>query len=191
MSRKSKMILCLLPVAVILFCWIQFRVLPGRAAEQAEYERSQKDAWTHDISVVEEFKSPYMGNASNTAGVFGVLPFHDLLAGFEMDSEDCALTVTYSGMVEKLGEETVRRNLVYNTAAAMAVIENLAEVSYCFGDGTFSFRREELEEALGRELSGLADDPGLWNEEVRGRLLGEEAVKKSTVRLNDLKLILC
>ena len=91
MSKKSKMILCLLAAAAILFCWIRFQVIPGRAAKQAEYERNQKDALTHDISVVEEFKNPYMGNAVNTTGVFGVLPFSELLAGFEMDSENCEI----------------------------------------------------------------------------------------------------
>lgn len=170
MSKKSKMILCLLAVAVILSCWIQFQVIPEQAAKQAEFESRQEDALTHDISVVEKFKSPYMGDAANTTGVFGVLPFSGLLAGFEMDSENCALTVTYSGTVQKLGEEKVQRNLVYNTAAAMAAIDNLAEVSYLFSDGSFTFGREELEERLGSPLSGLLDDRAAWNEAVREKL---------------------
>ena len=170
MSKQSKVILCRLAAAAILFCWIRFQVIPGRAAKQAEYERNQKDALTHDISVVEEFKNPYMGNAVNTTGVFGVLPFSELLAGFEMDSENCALSVTYFGTVQKLGEEKVRRNLVYNSAAAMAAIDNLAEVNYLFPDGSFTFRREELEEMLESTLSGLLDDQAVWNEVVRENL---------------------
>lgn len=40
-----------------------------------------------------------------------MLPFHDLLAGFEMDSEDCALTVTYSSM------DHVKRHILLEKAA--------------------------------------------------------------------------
>ena len=58
MTKKNKLILFLLAVAVLLFCIIQFWVLPAQQAEQEAYILRQTDALTHDITAIEEFENP-------------------------------------------------------------------------------------------------------------------------------------
>ena len=69
MNKKSKIIICLLAIAAILFCIIQFGVIPANREKQAEYARNQTDALTHDISAIIDYKSPYIGDASNTGNM--------------------------------------------------------------------------------------------------------------------------
>lgn len=87
---------------------------------------NQTDALTHDISVVEDYKTSYIGNANNVSGLFEVLPLNNVSMKFEINSEDCTLTVNYLDTVWNIGEEKVQRNLVYNSVAAMAAIDNLS-----------------------------------------------------------------
>ena len=51
---------------------------------------------------------------------------------FEIDSEACTLTVNYLDTVWNIGEEKVQRDLIYNSVAAMAAIDNLSGITYNF-----------------------------------------------------------
>lgn len=70
MNKKNVLIICLLAVAAILFCTIQFGIIPYQQAQKAEYIKNQTDALTHDITSIEKFKNPYVGNASNIGNLF-------------------------------------------------------------------------------------------------------------------------
>lgn len=175
--NKNKIIICLLAAAVILFCVIQFGMIPANQARQAEYAKNQTDALTHDISAIEDFKNPYVGNASNTANLFYSLPLGNVSMEFQIDSETCALTVHYQDTVEKIGEEKVRRDLIYNSAAAMAAVDNLSAITYEFSGDSYSFDREQMETVLGAPLSELLDQEA-WSENVQSRLSSTEFVKQ-------------
>lgn len=177
MSKKNVIIISLLAVAVILFCAIQFGIIPYKQAREAEYIQNQTDALTHDITSIETFKSPYIGDASNTANLFGALPLNNISMEFEIDSEACALTVNYLDTVRNIGEEKVQRDLVYNSVAAMAAIDNLSEITYHFSGESESFSRKQMEEVFGSPLSALLEQER-WNKEVQGKLNSDDFVKQ-------------
>lgn len=169
MNKKSKVIIGLLTIAVVLFCAIQFWIIPVNRAKEAEYARNQTDALTHDISVVEDHRTPYIGNASNTCGLFEVLPLSNLSKKFEINSDNCTLTIDYLDTVWNIGEEKVQRDLIYNSAAAMAAIDNLSGITYNFSGDSYSFTRKQMEDVFGTPLSDLLKQEK-WSEEVQNKL---------------------
>lgn len=169
MNKKNKVIIGLLAIAIVLFCAIQFWIIPTNRAKEAEYARNQTDALTHDISVVEDYRTPYVGNASNTCGLFEVLPLSNISKKFEINSEDCILTVNYLDTVWNIGEEKVQHDLVYNSVAAMAAIDNLSGITYNFSGNSYSFTRKQIEDVFGTPLSNLLKQEN-WNEEVQSKL---------------------
>lgn len=173
MNKKNKVIIGLLAVAVVLFCAIQFWIIPANQAEQAEYTRNQTDALTHDISSIEDYRSPYMGNASNISRLFEHLPLGNISKKYEMDSDNFALTVSYLDAVWNIGEEKVQRDLIYNSVASMAAIDNLSEITYHFSGTSYSFERQDIENMFGTPLSDLLS-PENWEEEVQSQLVSTE-----------------
>ena len=173
MNKKNKIILGLLSVAIILFSTIQFWIIPTEEAKQADYARNQTDALTHDISAIEDYRFPYVGNASNIGGLFENLPLNNISKKYEIDSDNCTLTVNYLDTVWNIGEEKVHRDLIYNSAAAMAAIDNLTAITYNFAGDRYSFERKELEDMLGSPLSNLLV-PEKWKEEIQTQLSSKE-----------------
>lgn len=173
MTKKSKLIFCLLAVAVILFCMIQFWVIPTRQARQEEYALKQTDALTHDISAIEDFQNSYVGDVSNTTNLFYSLPLCNISMKFQIDSDSCALTVNYLDTVWNIGKEKVQRDLIYNSAAAMAAIDNLSEITYEFSGDAYSFDRAQMEDIFGSPLSNLLDEER-WIREVQDKLSSKE-----------------
>lgn len=173
MNKKNKVIIGLLAVAVILFCVIQFCIIPADQMKQADYTRNQTDALTHDISAIENYRSAYVGNASNIGGLFENLPLSNISKKYEINSNDCTLTVNYLDTVWNIGEEKVQRDLIYNSVAAMAAIDNLSEITYHFSGNSYSFKRAEIENIWGSPLSNLLL-PEKWRQEVQTHLLSTE-----------------
>ena len=64
MNKKSKFIIGLLAVAVVLFCVIQFWIIPTNQAKQEAYAQDQTDALTQDISAIEDYRTAYLGVAN-------------------------------------------------------------------------------------------------------------------------------
>ncbi|MGC4017887.1 MAG: DUF4825 domain-containing protein [Muricomes sp.] len=177
MNKKNKIIIGLLLIAVILFSAIQFWILPTERAKQVEYARNQTDALTNDISEVENYKSPYIGNSSNIINLFGTLPLNNLPMKFEINSDDCSLSVNYSDSIGIVGEEKVKQDLIYNSVAAMAAVDNLSQITYNFSDNSYSFDRQQIENILGSPLSGLLDKK-IWNKQVQSKLSAVEFVNQ-------------
>lgn len=173
MNTKDKAIIGLLTVAAILFCAIQFWFLPREEARQADYARNQTDALTHDISAIVKYHFPYVGNVSNVGNLFVHLPLGNVSQKYEIDSENCTLTVDYLDTVWNIGEEKVQRDLIYNSIAAMAAIDNLEGVTYHFSGDSYSFDRKELEERFGIPLPDLLS-PETWKDAVQSQLSSPE-----------------
>lgn len=177
MNKKNGMIIALLALAVTLFCVIELAVIPSVRQGQAQYTKDQTDALTHDITAISAYQSPYLGDASNTGGLFYSLPLNQFPMTFRIDPGQCSLTVCYDGAVRSIEEEKVRRDLAYNSAAAMASIDNLAAITYEYAGNTVTFRREQLEAVLGSPLSSLLE-PGLWKERVQQPIRSDSFVEK-------------
>lgn len=124
-----------------------------------------------------DYKSPYIGDASNVGNLFWALPLNNVDMKFEINSETCALTVNYLDTVWNIGEETVQRDVIYNSAAAMAAIDNLSGITYNFSGDSYSFNRKQVEEVFG---SPLADrlDKDIWGEKVQGKLNSIDFIKQ-------------
>ena len=175
MRKKNILIVCLFAAAALLFCGLRFLAIPQLNAREAEAVQNQTDALTHDVTTIEAFKNPYVGNASNTGNLFAALPLNDIPMKFEIDSTACTLTVHYWDTVANIGEEKVRRALVYNSVAAMAAIDNLAGITYDFSGESDSFDRRRLEAVFGSPLSALLA-PDRWSKEVQDPLKSADFV---------------
>ena len=177
MSKRNKIIIGLVAVAAVLFCVIQFWIIPTANNKQMEYAKNQSDALTHDIAAIEDFKSPYIGDATNISNLFQALPLNNISMKYQINSEDCSLTVNYLDTVWNIGEEKIHRDLIYNSVAAMAAIDNLSAITYEFSGDNFSFTRESMEEVFGSPLSDLLEKDG-WNEKVQSELASKDFVEQ-------------
>ncbi|MFR6424749.1 MAG: DUF4825 domain-containing protein [Oscillospiraceae bacterium] len=122
--------------------------LPAQERQQAQQRAAQSDARTHDFAAVRVYASPYVGNSSNTVNLFYHLPLGDVPARFEIE-DDASLCVRYQAALAELDAAKVRRDLVYDSAAAFALIDNLSAVRYAFSDGSYTFTRAQMEAVLG------------------------------------------
>ncbi|MGN1479282.1 MAG: DUF4825 domain-containing protein [Acutalibacteraceae bacterium] len=166
---RNKVIIALVSAAAILTCLTLFVIIPSNQKKQEEYEAAQQDALTHDITAVEIYKSPYIGDTSNSTQIFYKLPLGNIQKKFQIDSDNCTITVYYLDTVWDIGEEKVHCDLVYNAVAAMASIDNMTAVTYEFNDKSFSFTREQIEAVFGNDLSSLLQKE-VWQEKVQNKL---------------------
>lgn len=169
MNKKSKIIISLLAIAVALFCIIQFWIIPTNQAKKETYAQNQTDSLTHDISAIEDYRTAYLGDANNVRELFGVLPLNNIPKQFEINSDDCTLTVNYLDTVWNIGEDKVQRDLIYNAVAAMAAIDNLSGITYNFSGDSYSFARTQMENVFGSPLSNLLEQEK-WCNNVQDKL---------------------
>lgn len=177
MKKKNRVIITLISIAAVLFCTICFFIIPAMEKRQSAYESDQQDALTHDIAAIENYKTPYLGNAVNVSGLFEQLPLSNVEKKYEIDSENCTLTVIYLDTVWNIGEQKVRQDLVYNAVAAMAAIDNLSMVTYEFPEYSFSCTREQMQEIFGNNLSSLLDKE-IWKEKVQDKIADQDFLKQ-------------
>lgn len=173
MTKKNKLIIWLLIVVVILFCVIQFWAIPAIQDRQEKYALNQTDSLTHDISAIEVFEHSYIGDASNTANLFYSLPLCNISMKFQIDSDACTLTVNYLDTVWNIGKEKVQRDLIYNSVATMAAIDNLSDITYEFSGDLYFFDRKQIEDIFGSPLSNLLEEEK-WISDVQNKLSSSE-----------------
>ena len=168
MKRKQIWIVSLLTLGLALTAAVVFWLLPAQERQQAQQRAAQTDARTHDFAAVRAYASPYVGNISNTVNLFYHLPLGDVPARFEI-GDDASLCVRYQAALAELDADKVRRDLVYDSAAAFALIDNLSAVCYEFSDGSYAFTRTQMEAVLGAPLSELRGGTAM-HDRVQARL---------------------
>lgn len=126
---------------------------------------------------IEDYKNLYIGNASNVGNLFWNLPLNNVDMKFEIDSEACTLTVNYLDTVWNIGEEKVQRDLIYNSVAAMAAIDNLSGITYNFSGDSYSFERTQIEDVFGTPLSNLLEQEK-WRNDVQDKLKDTDFVEQ-------------
>lgn len=168
MKRKNIWIVSLLALGFALAAAAVFWLLPAQERQQAQQRAAQTDARTHDFAAVRAYASPYVGNNSNTVNLFSHLPLGDVPARFEI-GDDASLCVRYQAAAAEIGADKVRRDLVYDSAVAFALIDNLSAVTYAFSDGSYAFTRAQMEALLGAPLSALRDGTAM-HDRVQARL---------------------
>ncbi len=177
MDKKNKLIIILLIIGVLAFCAVQFIIIPHNKAMQEEYNARQNDSLTHDIENILSYKSAYIGDASNNANLFNRLPLNSVHRKFKIDPDDCFLTIYYLDTLWNIGEAKVHRDLVYNSVSAMALIDNLEQITYEFSGDVFIFTREEIENLFDHDLSSLLNQE-TWNEKVQSKLHDSDFVSR-------------
>ncbi|MFS0574803.1 DUF4825 domain-containing protein [Sporosarcina sp. 179-K 3D1 HS] len=154
MDKRRLLIGLLILIAIPLYVWIQYYEIPSKA-KVGESNR-QQDPLTHDFAQVLSLKSQYMGDASNTSGLFQSLPLSEMKGPIEMDSEALSVTVHYEAAAEELGDKA-EQAVLYNTTAAFVLIQNVEQVNMQFTDRSFTVTRENVKEWYGQDLSRLLE----------------------------------
>ena len=126
---------------------------------------------------IEDYKTAYLGDANNVRDLFGNLPLNNIPRQFEINSDDCTLTVNYLDTVWNIGEDKVQRDLIYNTVAAMAAIDNLSGITYNFSGDSYSFERTQIEDIFGAPLSNLLEQEK-WSNDVQDKLKDTDFVEQ-------------
>ena len=170
MNKRAILVICLLLAAALLFCGIRFWLIPAGNVKEDEYEKRQNDALTHDITTISEMKEIYLGDATAVTQLFCALPLRENRITYAIYGEKGSLTVAYEAAVQTLGEDdAIRRDLVYDSVAAMACIDSLRRIEYRLDGAVYVFTREKVEAAFGAPLSNLLEEER-WKPQVQDRL---------------------
>lgn len=106
--------------------------------------------FNQDISAIEnllQYQSKYIGNNSNTGHLIGALPLSEYGYVFEIDSENCGLTIDYHFTDWYDNDDLyIERALIYNSVSAFALIDNLENITFNFSGSSYSITREIIEE---------------------------------------------
>ncbi len=175
--NRRKIIIAVMTFAAVVICVIRIGIVPANQSKQAKYGQTQTDSLTHDIAVIRDLHVTYVGDISNVIQLFNMLPLNNIPMMFQIDPDNCALTVNYLDTVWNVGEEKVERDLIYNSVAAMAVIDNLTAISYEFSGAAYSFERKEMENVFSSPLCNMLKEDD-WNEMVQAKLYSSDFVEQ-------------
>lgn len=153
--------------------------LPAQEKADEAWRLAQEDARTHDVTTIYPYESPYMGDAVNLGALLGVLPLPDLPGSMELKTDEFLLRVVLDGTYAQAGgEEEVARNLLYDSVALCAAVENLQQVVFVFDDREVNYDRETLEQWFGTDLDALLEEE-TWKTKVQDRL--DEVINQQEV----------
>lgn len=117
--------------------------------KQYDIDTVPTSPFNQDISSMEnliQYQSKYVGDNSNTGHLIGALPLSEYGFVFEIDSENCGVTVDYH-FTDWYNNENLytQKALVYNSVSAFVLIENLQYITFNFSGSSYSVTREAIE----------------------------------------------
>lgn len=117
--------------------------------KQYDIDTVPTSPFNQDMSAIEhlmQYQSKYVGDNSNTGHLIGALPLSEYGYVFEIDSENCGVTIDYH-FTDWYDNENLytERALVYNSVSAFALIENLEFITFNFSGSSYSVTREAIE----------------------------------------------
>ncbi|GAA0123260.1 MAG: DUF4825 domain-containing protein [Clostridium argentinense] len=174
MKTRNVIIICLSIIGIIIFGLFQFVIIPKNNQKTENYILSQQNPITHDLNTILEYKSKYMGSASNIGNLFYNLPLNDLIKSFELSPDNLTLQVNCKNK-DEVNEEMLNKALIYNSTAVFALVDNLEKINYNFSDFVYSFSRADVEKWYGEDLSSLIDKDK-WKEKVQDKIKNKEYV---------------
>lgn len=177
MKTRSKIIICLAIMGIVLFGLVQGVVIPRNNQKKTEYVAQQQNPMTHDINSILKYKTKYMGVANNIIYLFSTLPLIDGDTSFELFSDRLTAQMNYKNTIENINANKLKKILIYNSTAAFALIDNLKIINYNFADGEYIVLRSDIEKWYGTELSGLLNREE-WKSKVQNKLEDIEYVDK-------------
>jgi len=185
MDTKNKIIISLLIFGALLFCTLQFIIIPANKAKEEQYAYEQLEATTQDVNYILPFKNEYMGNNSNTVNLFKKLPLATAEMKFQLFSESLTVQIDYNDSLLNAAAESlqrkkadrvnddlcyteVKKSLIYNSTAAFALINNLEHIIYHFTDVSYMVNRADVE-ALYHDFDDILNEM-TWKHVVQNTL---------------------
>lgn len=171
---KHKAIFGLLAVGLLLFAWMQMVYLPGQKELEDEANVKQLNPETHNFEKVLQYENQYMGNASNDANLIGSLPpLSDVSWTYELKPEEFKLIVNYNEPLKEVGEERVKKTILYNAPAVFSLIKNLEIVEFAFPDQSYTVTRGRVNEWFGENVATFNDEK-IFAEKVQQPIVKKE-----------------
>ena len=94
-----------------------------------------------------KYQSKYIGDNSNTEGLIENLPLSEYGYVFEINSQDCRLTIDYH-FTDWYGNDNlyVEKSMIYNAASIFALIENVQYINFNFSGSAYCITRNIFEQ---------------------------------------------
>ena len=94
-----------------------------------------------------KYKSQYIGDNSNTSHLLSALPLSEYGYAFEIDSENCGLTINYNCTDWYNNENLyIHKALIYNSVSLFKLINNLETITFNFSGSSYTITRKAIEE---------------------------------------------
>lgn len=99
------------------------------------------------IDNILKYQSKYIGDNSNTGGLIESLPLSEYGYVFEIDSQDCGLTIDYH-FTDWYGNDNlyVEKSMIYNAASIFALVENVRYINFNFSGSAYRITRNTFEQ---------------------------------------------
>lgn len=182
MKKRNILIMTLLILGLVVLTLVEGYIKPEMRRKEERYLAEQADPLTHDFSRLPEFKSRYMGDASNLANLNAHLPLSELPRTIQLYPEILTAEINYQGPAAAIEADLFARALLYNTTANFALIDNLEALHLNFEDRSYSVSRRAVEDWYGAALSTLLEREG-WIEKVQ-RPLADKGYVSSFIEEN-------
>ena len=96
---------------------------------------------------LKHYKSQYIGDNSNTSHLLSALPLSEYGYVFEIDSENCGLTINYNCTDWYNNENLyIHKALIYNSVSLFKLINNLETITFNFSGSSYTITRKAIEE---------------------------------------------
>lgn len=141
-------------LALIVIVGFTF-VRAGATFEKASVEQ-QSSYTTHDISVIQHHRAPYVGDNSNTIQALFSLPLSARIDRVEIHDTDVVVILKDGPAAEE------RENALYSAIAFMSAVDNTTSVRYQSGVGAYTISRAAVEQRFGKPLGKLLDSAEEW-----------------------------
>lgn len=175
-KTRNFVILAVIVLGVILYAVIRSIEVPIEQIKGESYVSDQRNPVTHDLTNVLYYQNEYMENTSNLTNLFCALPLCETGLTVQADLEKQAVTVQYHAVSAYTVEEQ-HRALIYNAAAAFALIDNLKEVTFILPSGSFTVTRERAVAQYGENLPILLIRE-TWSEKVQQPLADDATAQR-------------
>ncbi|WOV88538.1 DUF4825 domain-containing protein [Sporosarcina oncorhynchi] len=163
MDKRRMVIALIIIIAIPLYIWIAYYEIPKKA--EVGEGRLQQEPLKHDFTSALSFENAYMGDSSNSNGLFESLPLSEYKGTIAMDSDKHSMRVNYEVNASELNG-TAEQAVLYNSTAAFVLIGNLKEIEMHFTDKSFTVKRFLVENWFGTEFNDLKD-PAVFKEKVQ------------------------
>lgn len=163
MDKRRLIIAIIIIIAIPLYVWIAYYEIPNKA--EVGEGKLQQEPLKHDFTTALPFENDYMGNNSNSNGLFESLPLSEYKGTIEMNPDKHSLLVHYNTSAAEL-DGKAEQAVLYNSTAAFVLIKNLQEITMHFTDESFTVKRSQAENWFGTEFNDLIA-PDVFKEKVQ------------------------